>query len=71
MTMQISGNKGRYAVHTGSFTEHNLGVFIQGLQLGSTRTRALPELPAFVKVEPWDGQDAPVEEEIDDDELEM
>ena len=64
---QISGNKGRYSVHTGSYTEHNLSVFIQGLQLGSARTRTLPELPPFVEVQPWDGEDAPVEEELDDD----
>lgn len=66
----VSGNKGRYAVQKGAFTEHNLNVFVKGLQLGSIRTSTLPELPAFVEVQPWDGQDAPVvEEEEDEDEI--
>lgn len=69
--VQISGNKGRYAVQTGSFTEHNLNVFIKGLQLGNVRTKQLPALPSFVEVQPWDGEDAPVieEEEYDLDEI--
>lgn len=62
----VSGNKGRYAVQKGAFTEHNLNVFVKGLQLGSVRTSPLPELPAFVEVQPWDGQDAPVVEEEED-----
>ena len=58
-------------MQTGSYTEHNLNVFIQGLQLGSARTRQLPELPPFVDVAPWDGKDAPVEEDVDDLEVEI
>lgn len=46
-------------------------MFIQGLQLGSARTRQLPELPPFVDVAPWDGKDAPVEEDVDDLEVEI
>lgn len=54
-------------MQTGAFTEHNLNVFVKGLQIGSVRTKQLPELPAFVEVQPWDGEDAPVEEEDDYD----
>ena len=42
-------------------------MFVKGLQIGSVRTKQLPELPAFVEVQPWDGEDAPVEEEDDYD----
>lgn len=44
-----------------------MNVFVRGLQTGSVRTKTLPELPAFVEVEPWDGKDAPVVEEEEDD----
>lgn len=54
-------------MQTGAFTEHNLNVFVKGLQIGSVRTKALPELPPFVEVQPWDGKDAPVQEEEDDE----
>lgn len=42
-------------------------MFIKGLQLGNVRTKQLPELPSFVEVQPWDGEDAPVIEEEDYD----
>lgn len=58
-------------MQTGAFTEHNLNVFVKGLQIGSVRTKPLPELPAFVEVQPWDGEDAPVEEDEEDYEDEI
>ena len=66
----VSKSRGKYAIAKGAFTERSINVFITGLKSGSVRLSALPTLPKFSTVEPWDGEDAkPMEEDVDEADL--
>ncbi len=61
----ISLEKERYAVMKGGFTEFKLSSFITGLLYGRESLAQLPkEMPKIVKVDPWDGKDAPPPEDF-------
>lgn len=66
-TVAINKEKGRYAVHTGSFTFDSIKLFLTGLSSGSVRTIPTPKLPELPTIEPWDGEDKQ-EEPIEDSE---
>lgn len=62
-TVAINQEKGRYAVHTGSFTFDSIKLFLTGLSSGSVRTMPTPKLPELPTIEPWDGEDKVLEPE--------
>jgi protein disulfide-isomerase A6 len=56
--------KGAYAVSKKPFDVQGVGTFLAGLTTGGTRSQKLKgEMPAFVEVQEWDGEDAPALEE--------
>lgn len=67
----VSRSKKAFARHRGPVDEAGIGSFLSGLVSGRVRPAlAKGGLPAIATVEPWDGQDAPEEEDdIDLEEL--
>ena len=55
----------RYAVAKGAFSTEKVGQFLISLGTGAAGIRPLPSggLAAVQDVEPWDGEDAPEEDE--------
>merc|ERR1711920_32933 len=63
----LSLDKGRYIVQRGSFTESSIMKFLNGIMSGSERPMPYSKLPKLNDVTGWDGKDAPVMEEDDED----
>lgn len=64
----LSKERNAFVSYRGAFDQAGIASFVNGLGTGRVRLRLSKgsNLPAVKAVQPWDGEDAPVEEEEDD-----
>jgi protein disulfide-isomerase A6 len=60
----FSMDREAYSVLRGSFSEKGITSFLHGVMTGRQEMIQLSQLPTVVTVAPWDGQDAPIQDEI-------
>uniref|UniRef100_A0A7S2V150 protein disulfide-isomerase n=1 Tax=Fibrocapsa japonica TaxID=94617 RepID=A0A7S2V150_9STRA len=59
----VNKEKGAFAVQHGAFSQEGIVSFLNGVMIGKEKTTAVDPFPSIMKVDPWDGEDAAVQEE--------
>eukprot|EP01135_Chromosphaera_perkinsii_P006052 Nk52_evm6s386 gene=Nk52_evmTU6s386 len=60
----LSSKKGKYSAMKGSFSEKSISSFVNRLLSGKEALGNAKNIPALEKVEPWDGKDGKVPDEL-------